>query len=395
MPKKKTKKETRSYGKYTMEIDGKTYAVVRLPLGNGKYRRKVKLLELLGSGSPKEAAKWAWDELEKHRRGESAPDGEKRTFKDLSEWYKREFLIAPIYKDGKRLLGVRTYRQYRATADRLCEYFGLYKIERITVDVLRRYKRERLKDVSIVAVNRDFELMRTMLKKAKARKWLKESPFDLGENLIETALEGSRKSPLTLRIAKRLLARSRKSEQPLLHYLILVCMHTGARPSEVYPFHAFKNKKNPDEEEIPREPLIWKNILEFDYKAVRLVSYKGRIRTERIVPTSAELERGLRRLHDEVKPQDENDLVFPFKTIKRSWATLCKSVKCSGVWLRDFRHFYNSTILVNEKFNDAERLLLMGQRQLNTNLRYAHLDESFIEKYRAVTSEIIEVSAEQ
>lgn len=385
---KKPKKETRNYGDYLTEIDGKKYAVVRLPLGNGKYKRKVKLLSLLGSGSKQEASKWAWDELEKHKSGEVDPKDDKLTFSDLASWYKREFLFAPIYKDGKRIEGVRTYKAYRSTLARLEEKFGLYKLDRVTVDVLRKFKRERLKDVSIVAVNRDFELLRTMFKKAKARKWLKESPFDLGENLIEVSLESHRKSPLTPRIAKRLLARSRKSDQPLLHYLIFVCMFTGARPSEVYPFHGFKD------EDIPREPLSWENILEFDYKAIRLISYKGRIRTERIVPTSEELEKALRKLHAEVNPQSEKDLVFPVKTFKRSWGTLCRSVKCEGVWLRDFRKFYNQTILVNEKFNDAERLLLMGQTQLRTNLRYAHLDESFVEKYRAVTAEVIEVKSE-
>jgi integrase len=385
---KRKKKETRDYGKYLTEIDGRDYAVVRLPLGNGKYKRKTKLLSSLGNGAKSEAIKWALDQLDQHRAGELEPSSPGMTFSDLAKWYKREFLVAPVYKDGKRLDGVRTYKAYRSMLDRLDAKFGLYKLDKITVDVLRRFKRERLKDVSIITVNRDFELLRTMFKKAKTRKWLKESPFDLGENLIEVALEGSRKSPLTLRIAKRLLARSRKSEQPLLHYLIFVCMFTGARPSEVYPFHGFKD------EGIPREPLSWKNILEFDYKAIRLVSYKGRIRTERIVPTSAELEKALRKLHDETNPPSENDLVFPVKTIKRSWATLCRSVKCEGVWLRDFRHFYNSTILVNEKFNDAERLLLLGQTQLKTNLRYAYLDESFVEKYRAVTSEVIEVKSD-
>lgn len=369
------KKKTRRYGDYVCEIDKKIYAVVRLPLGNGKYKKKVKLLSLLGNGTKTEAAKWAWDELELWKKGE-AREKDKLTFSDLAAWYKKEFLVAPVYQGGKRLIGVRTYKQLQAVLERLKKYFGLFRIERIGLDVLRRYKRERLRTVSIVSVNRDFALVRTMLKKAKTRHWLKESPFEMGENLIEMSLESSRESPLTPRLAKRLLARSRKSAQPLLHYLILTMMHTGARPSEVFPFHAGTG------DDVPREPLIWKSILDFDYKAVRLISYKGRIRKERLIPTSVELERGLRKMYAETNPASDEDLLFPVKGFNRSWATLCRSVKCTGVWLRDFRHYFNSQILVNEKFNDVERMLLLGQSRISTNLRYSHLDESFIKKFR-------------
>lgn len=366
MPKKKPRK----YGEYICTINKVEYAVVRLPLGNGKYKRKVKLLSKLG-GTKTEAAKWAWEQIEKHKTG-GATDGEDLTFTALAAWYKKEFLVAPVYQNGKKLYGVRTYKGQQQIVDNLAKHFGYYKLDNITLDVLRKYKRERLKDVSITAVNREFALIRTMFKKAKARKWLKESPFDLGENLIEVSLENSRKSPLTLRLAKRLLARSRKSQQPLLYYLILVLMHTGARPSEVYPYRE-------EDDDVPREPLIWKNVLDYNFKAVRLISYKGRIRKERIVPTTVELERGLRKMYQGAP----DDLLFPITSFKRSWATLVKSVKgASGVYLRDFRHFYNSVILVNSRFNDVERMLLMGHSRPSTNLRYSQFDESFIDKYR-------------
>lgn len=143
---------------------GKLYASVNLPLGNGKYKRKRKLVE------------------------------------------------------------TKTEKTFGAIKDRI----RLSQSRKITPDVLRRYKRERLKDVSITPINREFALLRSMFKKAKYRKWVKESHFDLGENLIEIALEGRRNNPMTDRLAFRLLARSRKSEQSLLHYLILVTMNTGA-----------------------------------------------------------------------------------------------------------------------------------------------------------------------
>lgn len=362
MPNKKRSR----YGDYTETIRGELYAVVNLPVGNGKYKKKRKKVS-----SKTEARQWALSMLE-NPQTESAPD---KNFEWLAEWYAREFLIPPVYQNGKRLIGVRTWKAQRYTLNHLVKHFGIYKLPLITVDALRRYKRERLASVSISTVNREFALMRTMFKKALSRKWVKESPFEFGENLIEVALESPRQSPLTDRIAKRLLARSRKSDQPLLHYLILVAMHTGARPSEIYPFNALES------DGVPREPLNWSRVLEFDFKAVRLVSYKGRIRKERIVPATRELEVGLRTLYLRLQPKPE-DLLFPVTNVRRSWATLCRSIGVQGVWLRDFRHYYNSKILINPQFNDMERMLLLGQVHLSTNVRYSHLDNNFVKKYR-------------
>jgi integrase len=358
------------YGDYCEMRDGELYAAVNIPTGNGRYKKKRKKVD-----SKTEARQWALGELEKAKLGEtSARSG---TFSELSKWYTEEFLHAPEYKAGARLQGLRTYKHQQVMLTRLGDYFGDYPLGKLSVDVLRRYKRERLKHVGIATTNREFALMRTMFKKAKFRGWVKESPFEQGENLIEVSLETHRESPITTRIAKRLLARSRKSEQPLLHYLILVLMHTGARPSEVFPFKAT--------EDVKSEPLIWGNVTDFDFRAVRLVSYKGRIRREKLVPASVELETGLKRLYVRTKPQP-GDLVFPVKSFKRSWKTLCRSVGVEGVWMRDFRKYFNSRIMLMPEINDMERMLMLGHSDITTNRRYSKLDEDFVEKFRKATS---------
>lgn len=362
MPRKKKKA---SYGDYCVTIDGKLYASVYLPLGGGKYKRKRKLVE-----TKTDARNWALEQLKLHRTG-GAPE-EVKTFADLAEWYKDEFLVEPTYKDGKKLFGVRTYKTQRRMADRLKEEFGFFQLDDLNVDVLRRYKRERLKKVSITAVNREFALLRSMFKKARSRRWMRENPFDLGENLIEIALEGRRKNPLTDRIARRLLARARKSEQPLLFYLVLVAASTGARPSELMPYDAY--------DDSPRAPLCWKNILDFDFKAVRLISYKGRVAQERIVPATDYLEKALRKWYAEISPAPD-DLLFPVKNFKRSWKTLTKSVRCEGVRLRDFRGYFNTKML-NAQFDEVTRLLVLGHSNVKTNLRYSFITEEFINNFR-------------
>lgn len=357
------------YGDYCEVIAGELYGSINLPLGNGKYKKKRKKV-----ASKTEARQWALEQLERHKQGE-IPSKKNLTFADLADWYRKEFLIPPVYKNGMKLEGQRSYKSQLSRLKLVSDYFNPFPLTNITVDVLRRYKRERLKTVSITSTNRDFALLRTMFGKAYRRKWIKENPFDHGENLIEIALERHRESPITTQIAKRLLARSRKSDQPLLHYVILVMMNTGARPSEVFPFDAY--------DDVIREPLTWNSVLEYDFKRIRLVSYKGRIKRERVLPTTRTLEIGLKRLYTQIDPYPD-DLMFPVKNFKRSWKTLCKSVGVSGVWLRDFRKYYNSLLVRNPNINDMERMILMGHEEMSTNRRYSQLGPEFDVKYRNV-----------
>lgn len=353
-----------SYRSYTETIDGKLYGSVNVPRGDGTYVKRRKR-----ASSKTEARQWAQSQLSR----QSSTHGD-TTFSDLAAWYSREHLVSPVYQNGKKLYGLRTWKSVRRQATQLDQLFGEYLLDELGVDVLSKYKRKQLAVTSITAVNRKFALLRAMFKKAVQRKWMLENPFDLDPSLIEIALEHKRQSPLTDRIVKRLLARSRKSSQPLLHPVLLTLAHTGGRPSEIYPYEA-------NDPSVVVEPLTWERILVHDFKALELVSYKGRIRQTRMVPTSVSLEAEFRSLHTKVLP-DPADLIFPVTTFKRSWATLCRSVGVSGIRMRDFRHYFNSYLVSRPDINDMERMLILGHTELSTNARYSKLDVSIIDKFR-------------
>jgi integrase len=372
------KKKRARYGDYSAIIEGKLYGVVNIPNGDGTYHKKRKIVE-----NKTEARQWALEQLAKNSSGEILIEKKKLTFREYAEWYKEQFLVSPIYQDGKKVAGLRTWQKERLKVDRLVRWFGSYDLKKISVDVILRYKNERLRPpdaVSITAVNRDLQLLRSMLKRAKTRKKIAENPFDIAddENLIDPSLESGRKSKLNGRIAARLLARSRKSEQPLLHYLVWFLYSTGARPSEVYPYQASID------DDTPREPICWANVIQFNFKAVLLVSYKGKKRKERLVPTSLKFERILKKFFEEKAPRPD-DLLFPVTDFKRSWATLCRRAHVADIRQRDFRHYFNNKIRQNPNLNDMDRMLLMGHESLTTNLRYSSVDETFIDKYRQAT----------
>jgi integrase len=354
-----------TYRSYTETLNGKLYGSVNIPVGNGKYKKKRKRV-----ANKTEARQWAQSQL----AAASPHTGPGMLFEDMVAWYKNEHLVAPVYKDGKKLYGLRTWKSVRRVADQLAQVFVGIPLDELTVDVLTKYKRKELTGTSITTVNRRFALLRSMFKKAQQRKWVTESPFDSDTKLIETALENKRVSQLDDRLVKRLLARSRKSAQPLLHPALMLLAHTGGRPSEIYPYE--DNDKS-----VPREPLTWDRVLKYDYQALDLVSYKSRIRKVRMVPASRGLEQALKKLHDRVKPAD-TDLVIPVTTFKRSWKTLCKSVGVSDIRMRDFRHYYNSYLVSRPDVNDMERLLILGHTEMKTNATYSKLDISVVEKFR-------------
>jgi integrase len=360
MPRKKRAK----YGDYCEVRGGKLYGSVNIPQGDGTYKRKRKRV-----ATETEARRWAEFQLNKRKYGGQ----ECETFFDLAEWYKREFLIAPVYQNGRKLYGIRTYKRERQKVDRLAKEFGGYTLNALDADVLNRYKRERLRTVSITAVNRDFALMRAMFHKAVRRRWMPENPFD-HEKLIDIALEKKGRHELDDKTVKRLLARSRKSEQPLLHYLLMVLVWTGARPSEIFPYDATAD------DGIERECLTWAAILRHDFQAMTIVAYKGRLRKERVVPVRPELEIVLRRFYTEARPQP-SDLLFPFSSCKRSWLTLCRSARIKGVTIRAFRSYFNSW-LIEQGYDEGARMLILGQEKLTTNLLYSKLTPEFIERFR-------------
>jgi integrase len=355
------RKKRRRYGEYVEIIDGKVYGSVNLPRGDGTYKRKRKRV-----ANEIAARQWAEQQLGL----ENPTEG----FAELAAWYERKYLVPPIYKDGAKVKGLRTWKAQRVALARLTEAFGKYRPNQITFRVLEAYKDKKLETSGIAAVNRDFALLRTLFKKAIRHGFMMTNPFDVGDQLIETALEKSRESQITPRIARRLLARARKSESPLLYYLILVMKNTGGRPSEIYPYEAREG------DGILREPLTWKNILDYDFHAVKLVSYKKRLRRERLVPASIELERGLRDLYAKVDPAPE-DLVFPQTTFKTAWNTLCRSIRVKGPILRDFRHYFNNE-LRNRGYDESSRLLILGHEEMKTNLIYSAIDADFIKRYR-------------
>src|SRR5689334_10228737 len=113
MPRRK-KREVRDYGKYFWvdPATGYSYAKVQVPTdertktGKIKYKTIKKRVKTVT-----EADQTARELLDEHtERGQAFLDGRVMTFQKLADWYKAEFVVAPIYVSGKKVDGMRSWQ---------------------------------------------------------------------------------------------------------------------------------------------------------------------------------------------------------------------------------------------------------------------------------------------
>ena len=303
---------------WTHPATKKLYARVQLRQPDGTWKTYLKPAK-----NKTHADQLAGEMLEDYKvRKTGFVEGESMTFEYLADWYKKIHSIPPVYApDGSKISGIRTFEAERRRLDKLKEFFGKILIKNIDEDVLMRYKRKREKDkMAAATINRDLEILRAMFRKAVRRRWLRESPFDFGEKLIEKALEKKRDVVLTPEQEFALLETLKKSEKTLLYYAVLCLLDTGARPSEIY-----------DASTAKAEPVLWRDFFDYDFKAVKLTSYKGRKKLVRFAPVTDRLELAMTELWNSLKIQNEDDQIFPVKSFKTAWG---KARKKTDIYLK-------------------------------------------------------------
>ncbi|HEY8562781.1 MAG TPA: tyrosine-type recombinase/integrase [Pyrinomonadaceae bacterium] len=390
MPRRK-KREIRDYGKYFWvdPATGYSYARVQVPTDardkNGKIKyktikRRVKNLT--------EADQTARELLDEHNdRGQAFLDGRAMTFQKLSDWYKEEFAVPPVYTNGKKIAGMRSWENEHQKLDRLCEVFGKYLIEEVDEFLLRRYKLKRIKGgVKPATVNREFETIRAMMRKAVKKKWLKEM-VDFSE-LIDKSLEERRTVTITDEEEKRILEEAKKMNYaPRLYPLIIALRDTGARPSELYPVNDYESDYGSGAE-TNFEPLRWRDLFDEDGNikdVTRLVSYKGKVREERLCVVTERMKRAFLDLWNYLKydrraknttPEHQaelDNLVFPQTSFQSAWEVVREKAGLKHVRLRDLRRDFRSR-LARLGMPDTMVQRMLGHQTMQMSFNYTEFD---------------------
>jgi integrase len=187
--------------------------------------------------------------------GQAYLDADRITFVQLADEYQKERLVAPIYKDGAKVAGLRDWKGQRNRLAYLKEYFGKKLIRSITAADLEKYRNARLqtpvqprkrkpnsktktpapqaKERSVADVNRSLALLRTMFTFAVQSGWLTRNPFALAKGIISTALEVTRDRVLSTAEQRALLNACRHPDRIHIFPLILTALDSGARRNEL------------------------------------------------------------------------------------------------------------------------------------------------------------------
>jgi hypothetical protein len=168
-----------------------------------------------------------------------------RTFCDLGDYYREEYLNPPEYVAGRKVAGLRSYNNFRSLMCRLVAHFGECRLHTITYDDLRAFKRRRGRSQtpatkkeplghqrSIAAVDRELQLLRRMLNVALHKKWIRENPFQSGDSLISSADETKRMRILTRDEESRLLAAC-AGPRAHLRPIVIMAIDTAMRKGEI------------------------------------------------------------------------------------------------------------------------------------------------------------------
>jgi len=279
------------------------------------------------------------------------------TFQGLAEWYTNRYLRSPVYVDGRKVAGLRSWQDGVGRLKPLIAHFGSEKLCNIRYRHIEYYKLLRLatpterhrRQRSITSVNRELEILRRMLNIAKREGWIRESPFKLGDALISRADEKKRQRIISYTEEERLL-RACTGQRAHLRDIIIFAVDMGLRRGEIFR-------------------LRWRNI-DFDSKTVIVDEINSKTAKERGVGMTDRVEELLRRLFLLQGRDKPDNRVFNITTdIKKSFHSARIEAGLGTLRFHDLRHTYCSR-LVEAGIPIAEAMKTSGHSQTTTFLRY-------------------------
>ncbi|HEX8920542.1 MAG TPA: tyrosine-type recombinase/integrase, partial [Pyrinomonadaceae bacterium] len=223
---------------YVFQEASRWYARFTYTDGSGKRRNvKWRVNEALNKTEAEDELMHVLRSFE--GRGERALDGNRLLFRDLAHVYADQKLIPPQYVGDRKVAGLRSWRTPQGFLRILIEHFGARRIKDIRHGDIERFKLLRLntptvrgEQRTIASVNRELELLRSMLRYAKREGWLEQSPFEAGSVLISKADETERMRILTQQEESALLAAC-KERREHLRPLLIAALDTAMRRGEL------------------------------------------------------------------------------------------------------------------------------------------------------------------
>lgn len=354
------------YGDYC-EIRGQEiYGRVSIPTGKGTYQLKRKKVS-----SKIEARQWALQEME---NAKIEHDVELETFGDLADWYKRNYLVTPVYEDGIKVSGVKDWKRLSEKLDRMSSLLWSKKLSNFNEHVLHTYaKTRREKDkVTTTTLNRDFALMRTAFR--RAREIDKDIP--LLKFPINLSVEVERDRVMSRDEEKRLLSVCTEVED--LEY------KRKGKKVKATGHPAKREHLRPIVVLAVDTALRTKELLTLDWSDVDMTA-----RILNIQATNTKTQRARKigmttRVYAELlKLQPaKSGPVFGVACVKKAFKTACSRVGIKDMRFHDLRHTA-TTRMIRAGVPHTEVMKVTGHTQMKTFMRYLNLEDTTVQNAAA------------
>ena len=312
-----------------------------------------------------------------------APDPELRTFADLATHFETNYLKEPVWHEGRKVEGMRSYEKSLSTLRVLTAAFGDKLLRDITWQDLADFKSNRLREPvltkhrkpgtgrgrknvpaeyefvsrtrSMASVQQPLKLAKRMFNVAKrlgapGPSWMLENPFSCGDPLIITAHEKDRDRILSGEEEARLRPGCSKR----LSDLLTIAIDTAFRENEMLS-------------------LALGDVY-MDQRLIRLRAQNAKTEEERVVPITARMIPILKRLMAE----SVNGKVFPPGTgeyIDRHFRRTLLLANIKNFQWRDLRHTATSRMVAILK-NPIRVMKITGHTNYKTFIKvYVNVDE--------------------
>jgi integrase len=251
------------------------------------------------------------------------------TFKTVAAKYAAHKIKPAQYRDDRKIAGLRSERTARIRLAVLLDYFGDTPIDRITNATVDRFRLERLatptqygRDRAIASVNRELELLRSILLYAVGEGYISKAP----KAPITKAHETRRERILSFAEEKKLLKACDTPDRRHIIPLIIFAVETGMRKGEMLA-------------------LTWRDVDIFanPRPVIRVRATTTKTLQSRVVPISKRLLEVLKAKasNDPTPPEYANDPpsspVFAITTWQKSFAAACKDAGITGLRWHDLR----------------------------------------------------------
>jgi integrase len=280
---------------------------------------------------------------------------------------------APSFSDFSAIFMERhgqhktSYARNDGMFQRLKDFFGHVRISKINSGHIESYRLMRLaqksradRTVSNVTVNRDVEVLRSMLGKAVRWGFIGRNPASEVEDYDE---DNRRERFLSSDEIRSLLRATKQSESPILRPAVYLALQTGMRKSELLG-------------------LRWSDV---NFEARQILARYTNNGEPRQVPMSRRSTWLLKKmaaknpLAEWVFESHRRDLTkAPASQIKTAWRRALRLARIEGFRFHDLRHTFASHFAM--RHGDLYALAkILGHRNPKITLdRYAHLSPEFV-----------------